>query len=654
MHIYLLTLLVLMFCQLGQVQAAERPEPTGDMLELNEVVVTATKTPHTLKDVPIDTIVITANDIARSNAQNLVEVLGQVPGIITDVHDDIFGTYTWRASMQGLSFNDGYALILVDGQRMIGAGQSGGMGEYGIGLNQIPLSMIKRIEIVQGPGTALYGSDAVTGVINIITKGPSRHPTASAGASYGWYNVKSRHKNGITIRPSDKDHYRNTSSAYVSLGDTPFDRLGYCLDYGYEKAEDIRQNPVDSYRHTVLGKLDFNLHQGLDLDLSSLLSHYEKTGYRQEDTWRIDAKMKFIPRDGQRIRLMGYMYKWEFDHGYPGYAYGYKHGNQKNRQVEMQYDLAVADLQHLTVGGEYREQLLDYVIEGSSSNFIPVRKGIYVSSLYLQDEMGPFNKLTVVPGVRYDHHSVFGDELNPKLSLKLQASPGTTLRASAGRAFKSPTIRQLYYQAPYEHGSYFIMSNPDLNPEISWGYSASLEHRLLDDRVSLWISGFRNDIRDLVQRVDTNEDYQGKPLMTYKNVNSARTQGIECMIKARLAHLVRVSIDYTYTDSEDRDTHKELTYVPQHYLALNTSYYHPAFGAGISTNLHYTGKQYTNSKNTKAISDHAVVGLRLYKDLMNQRAKISLEADNIFGSSKGDRENFRMNRMYLVRLDLMI
>lgn len=653
MHVYLIVLLALVFCQAGQVQAADGPEPTKDVLELNEVVVTATKTPHTLKDVPIDTIVITADDIARSNAQNLVEVLGQVPGIITDVHDDIFGTYTWRASMQGLSFNDGYALILVDGQRMIGAGQSGGMGEYGIGLNQIPLSMIKRIEIVQGPGTALYGSDAVTGVINIITKGPSHRPMASAGVSYGWYDIKSRHKNGTTIRPSDKDHYRNTSSAYVSLSDTPYERLGYCLDYSYEKAEDVRQEPIDSYRHSVLGKLDFNIYPGLDLDLSSLLSHYEKSGYRQEDTWRIDTKMKFTPGDSQRIRLMGYMYKWEFDHGYPGYAYGYKHGDQKNRQAEIQYDLTVGKRQHVTIGGEYREQLLDYVIEGSS-NLIPVKKGIYVSSLYLQDEMGPFNRLTVVPGLRYDHHSVFDDELNPKLSLRFQVSPKTTLRASAGRAFKSPTIRQLYYQAPYEHGSYFIMSNPDLNPEISWGYSASLEHRIMDDRMSLWISGFRNDIRDLVQRVDTNEDYQGKPLLTYKNVSKARTQGIECMIKANLIRSMMISIDYTYTDSEDRDTHKELTYVPQHHLGLGVSYYCPVLNAGISTNIHYTGKQYINTKNTKAISDHAVVGFKLYKDLMNQTARLSLEADNIFGSSKGDQENFRMNRAYLVRLDLMI
>ncbi len=653
MQIYLLVLLALVFCQAGQVQAADEPEPTKNILELNEVVVTATKTPHTLKDVPIDTMVITADDIARSNAQNLVEVLGQVPGIITDVHDDIFGTYTWRASMQGLSFNDGYALILVDGQRMIGAGQSGGMGEYGIGLNQIPLSMIKRIEIVQGPGTALYGSDAVTGVINIITKGPSRQPMVSAGASYGWYDVKSRHKNGATIRPSDKDHYRNTSSAHVSVSDTPFERLGYCLDYSYEKAEDIRRDPIDSYRHTALGKLDFNLYPGLDLDLSSLLSHYEKSGYRQEDTWRIDAKMKFTPRDGQRIRLMGYMYKWEFDHGYPGYAYGYKHGDQENRQTEIQYDLTVGSLQHITMGGEYREQILDYIIEGSS-NLIPVKKGIYVSSLYLQDEMGPFHRFTVVPGLRYDHHSVFDDEVNPKLSLKFQASPNTILRASAGRAFKSPTIRQLYYQAPYEHGSYFIMSNPELSPEISWGYSASLEHRILDDRMGLWISGFRNNIRDLVQRVDTNKDYQGKPLLTYKNVSKAMTQGIECMIKASLIRPIKFSIDYTYTDSEDRDTHKELTYVPRHHLGFDVSYDFPSLDAGLSANIRYTGKQYINTKNTRAISDHAVVGFKLYKDLITRKARLSLKADNIFGSSKGDQENFRMNRTYLVRLDLMI
>ena len=90
--------------------------------KIETMVVTATKTPHTQKDVPIQTYLITKEDIQKMNAQNIMEVLRHIPGIDVSVHDDIFGTYTWRAKLQGLSINDGYALVLVDGQRVMGCG----------------------------------------------------------------------------------------------------------------------------------------------------------------------------------------------------------------------------------------------------------------------------------------------------------------------------------------------------------------------------------------------------------------------------------------------------------------------------------------------------------------------------------------------------
>ncbi|MEA1867693.1 MAG: TonB-dependent receptor plug domain-containing protein, partial [Thermodesulfobacteriota bacterium] len=123
-------------------------EPGSEAVtSLESIVVTATKTPHTLRDVPVETVVVTREDIERTNAQNVIDVLKNIPGIDASVHDDVFGTYTWRAKLRGLNFNDGYGLILIDGQRAMGCGQSGGMGEYGTGLNQVPVDMIERIEV---------------------------------------------------------------------------------------------------------------------------------------------------------------------------------------------------------------------------------------------------------------------------------------------------------------------------------------------------------------------------------------------------------------------------------------------------------------------------------------------------------------------------
>jgi len=182
----LICLLGLIFIIPGTALAEENEkEAEKGIIKLEEIVVTATKTPHTLKDVPVETVVITREDIERTNAQNAMDVLKNIPGIETSVHDDVFGTYTWNAKLRGLSFDDGYGLILIDGQRVMGCGQSGGMGEYGSGLNQIPVDMIERIEVVKGPSSALYGSDAMAGVINIITMKVPKKATGRAGVAYG-------------------------------------------------------------------------------------------------------------------------------------------------------------------------------------------------------------------------------------------------------------------------------------------------------------------------------------------------------------------------------------------------------------------------------------------------------------------------------------
>ncbi|MFH1674794.1 MAG: TonB-dependent receptor plug domain-containing protein, partial [Pseudomonadota bacterium] len=293
----LICLLGLIFTIPGLVLAEEK-EKEADIVQLEDVVVTATKTPHTLKDVPVETVVITREDIERTNAQNALDILKSIPGINTSVHDDVFGTYTWQANLRGLSFDDGYGLILIDGQRVMGSGQSGGMGEYGIGLNQIPVDLIERVEVVKGPSSALYGSDAVAGVVNIITRKSPTKATARAGASYGWYRIKEKKSgSGAVTKPSDDGQSRRLSTNYVSYGDKLSERSRYLLHYNYESAEDTGEDPITSERHSFMGKLDANLSDSIDVCLKYELSDYEKLDYRQEESYRVSAGIDFRPTD---------------------------------------------------------------------------------------------------------------------------------------------------------------------------------------------------------------------------------------------------------------------------------------------------------------------------------------------------------------------
>jgi len=617
---------------------------------LQDVVVTATRTPHTLKDVPVETVVVTRQDIERSNAQNIMDVLKTIPGVQTSVHDDVFGTYTWRAKLQGLSLNDGYGLILVDGQRIMGCGQSGGMGEYGIGLNQIPVEMIDRIEVVKGPGSALYGSDAIAGVINIITLKIPQKPTGKAGVSYGWYKVKEKVKNGVIVKPSDDGRSRNMSQAYVSFGDSPRDNMGYLITYSYESADDIREDPIRSDRHSLMAKMDLVASDSVDLFLKGEASDYDKTGNRDEKSYRLLAGLDWRPNDNHILTIKGSTYNWDFIHGYPGYSYGYKHGDVDFDQAEIQYTWFAGHRQTIVAGSEVQQQGIDYLIENDDGSIINVEEDVTTYSIYGQDEIELLDSLTLVAGLRYDDHSTFGGKINPKLSLMYRLTEDTVLRGSVGKAFKSPTIRQLYYNAPYRHGNYYVQSNPNLDAETAIGYAAGLEQWLFGRTLMMNLGFFRNDVDQMVVREDTGLLYNGLPLETYQNVEKAVTQGIELLGRFNYSDFF-LTCSYTYTDSENKENGHDLTYVPRHSFSIMPAYEWKRYGLGISGTLSYTGKQYKDADNTSQIDANTVVDAKIYKNL-GDRARLSFEADNIFDSDKGDDGNFRAGRVLLAKLDI--
>jgi outer membrane receptor for ferrienterochelin and colicins len=622
-------------------------EPQQGLTRLDEIVITGTRTPHTLKDVPVETIVITDAEIEKTNAQNVMDVLKDIPGISVANHDDVFGTYTWRATLQGLPFDAGYGLVLIDGQRAMGCGQSGGMGEYGIGLNQIPVSMIDRIEVVKGPGSALYGSDAVTGVINVITKKTPDQPTGWAGVTYGWYDVK-RDRDDGTEEAANGD--RNMSQAYAGYGGRISDRVGYLLSYNFDSADDITADPLTSERHSFMGKLDAKMTDTADVSGKLELSDYQKTDNRDEESYRVSVGGNWQVADRHLLAVKGYTYKWDFIHGAPGDPYGYKDGYVNYNQGELQYTWSM-DNHTLAGGGEYQAQGIDYIILNPDGSLITVDETVKTDSFFIQDEWSIGDRVTLIGGLRYDDHSVFGDEINPKFSSMIRLLEATTLRGSIGRSFKSPTIRQLYYDAPYRHGDFYAQSNRDLKPEKALGYTLSVEQRLLDDRLMLNLGYFRNDIDDMVVRVDTGEVFNGLPLVRYENVEKGWTQGLEFIGSARLTPALELAIAYTYTQTENEESGNELTYVPEHSFSLRPSYSWEEVGLGISAGLYYIGRQYTDADNTKTIDAHTVVDGKIYKSL-SDRCKISFEADDIFDSKKSTVDSYYTGRSFAVKLDL--
>lgn len=628
-------------------------EPEEDVNRLDEMVVTGTRTSHTLKDVPVETVVVTREDIERTNAQTVTDAIRHIPGLSAAGADDIFGAGSSTARLQGLSFNNGYGLILIDGQRIHGSGQSGAHGEYAVGLNQIPVSMIERIEVVKGPSSVLYGSDAMVGVINIITRKSPKKETGGAGASYGWYKVKERVRSGETSKPSDDGEWRNLSESYVYYGGRISDRTGCLVNYAYESGENNGADPDEEKRNSGMVKIDSRLSDTVDGWVKGELSRYIRDGSSPstEDSYRISAAMTWQPSDIHLLQVKGYHYTDFFS---AESSASHRYGNIGYDQMELQHTWKLTANQLITTGAEFQRQTIDYRINNynaTQASRTTVMEDVDTWSLFIQDELTLFGDFTMVPGVRYDHHSTFDESVNPKLSLMYRLFEGTTLRASAGRSFKSPTIRQLYYDVPFYHSPFYIRSNPDLEPETSLGYSAGVEQWLFNNNVILNLGFFRNDIDDMVVTEDSGETLNGQVVKIYRNVEQAMTQGIEFSARMQFGPNFLVYAAYTYTDSENKETGMALTYIPEHEFNLAPTFEYAPLGLGAGANLTWFSKQYTSADHSTQIDDHGVVDAKVYKKL-GQSAKLTLEADNIFDSDKGDERNYRTGQVFVVKLDI--
>jgi len=621
----------------------------------DDVVVTGTRSPHTLSDVPVDTVLISRDEIERSSANNLPQLLRSIPGMSVTNLDDTIGADNLRLTLRGLPLNDGYGLILVDGQRVHGG--LGAHGDYGVSLNRIPLSMIERVEIVKGASSALYGADAMAGVINIITRSVPERRSGTVGADYGIYDVMPQ--KGSSVEEST----RRRQQAYASFGSPVGQASGLLIQLAQEADEGTGRSPQQTTRDSAMARWSTgfgdNLRATLGGDFSRSLRETSRsvTDHRYDreiDEYRISTSLQYDSTI-ESWRLSGYTYKQDFIQGYPGFTHGYRFGDTGYDQAEAVYTW-YGNNQWLTMGAEAQRQSLDYTIhnyadDGTLESEIDVDRNIDIYAVFLQDEIFLQNgRITLVPGIRWEDHSVFGSEFNPKLSAAIQSAEDVTWRMSVGRAFKSPTIRQLYYDDMYRHGNDVRQSNPDLSPERAVNYNISVERGFPDSGWWTSIGAFRTDLKDKVVRYDTGsivtiggDDY---PVLSYRNIDEARIEGIELSFRnlRRVGFTLRGSAGWTR--AEDRNTGKDLPFVPEYTASLVPGYVSATGRTGIESTLTAVGSQYRDTDNDDSIDSHYVVDIRIWRQLTD-RMRASVDAGNIFESHRGEEEHaHRMGRSF--------
>jgi outer membrane cobalamin receptor len=505
----------------------------GPTMQLGEVVVTATKTEKNPDDVTQAVTVVTADEIKRSGATDVASAIQNTVG----VNIGSFGTPGSVEALRIRGSSTSQVLVMLDGKRMNSA------RDGGFDLSALPVSVddIQRIEIVRGPASALYGSDAVGGVINIITKKPSESKNvlgASVGShgyddlflntssrQGGWYYSLSGERETSNGYRVNSDSYQWVAGGKIGYDISKTDFLEMTANYLTKEngspgsVKDATPTSADyatpyarqQDRNTVLGaSYHGKFGQSLDLDLS---------GYRKEDdlTYRDPTPLASPTLDRYQTKSDG---------------------------SEARFSWLVASWNQLTAGYERRRDGLDSFDAQSGT----AEHSASLWAYYAQDEISIGDALIVDVGGRHDEHSVYGGKFSPKASARyLVSSTDTILRASYGKSFRAPTFNDLFFNSSYAVG------NPFLRPESAKEYDASIEQKL-GKSGRVMIGGFDRKVQDLI-----NWDWTVFP-MRVVNIGRVHIRGLETEAGLKLSDAASLDVNYTYTNPVDELTGQKIYY----------------------------------------------------------------------------------------------
>jgi vitamin B12 transporter len=541
--------------------AAETSSEEADQKEILEaetlepVVVTATRMETPLSEVASSITVISAQEIEQKQKSTVSEVLRGTPGV--DISRSGGPGGVTSAFIRGAKSE--HTLVLIDGIEMNDPISAGRRFDFA----DLTAENIERIEVLRGPQSTLYGSDAIGGVINIITKKGTGKPSAYVSGEYGSFNtfrewagasggnewgdysfsISRIDTDGISSANEkdgnrEEDGYKNTSFS-TRLGLKPTDNSALDLFLRYSDAE---ADLDESNSMTWLFGDDPNSVEKTE----QLFMRTQATVHLLDDLWEQKLGVSFsdTERDSRNRP----------DADDPGSSRSSFDGELL--KFDWQHNLHLHETNILTLGVETEEEKGE-----SKSTFGDFPKeDARTTGYYIQNQIKLLDIFFVTPGIRLDDHDDFGSEVTYRIAFAcLLRDIGTKIKATYGTGFKAPSLYQLF-APPTLWGP---IGNPDLDPEKSKGFDVGIEQQLLDGRLVLGITRFENDFRDLID-FDFTEGYV--------NVAKATSNGVELLASFQPCDNLTVQANYTYTETEDENTGEELLRRPKDKFGLDVNY----------------------------------------------------------------------------------
>jgi len=554
-----LLLLFLFWLSFSRLPVAEPQEPT-----LPPVFVTSTRTETPLQQVTTSASVITAKDIQDQQAETVLEALRNVPGLDV-VQSGSRGTAT-SVFIRG-SESD-HVLVLIDGVEV----NSTTLGAFNFA--HLTTDNVERIEILRGAGGTLYGSQAIGGVINIITKkgqGP-----LEAGLSLEGGNG-STHRQSLSLRGgAGKLGYsfsaaRIESQGFHSVNDD-YRNLVTSARLDYQVTEDASLKGIFHFVKTDLGLFnnnnfasqpDPNAREASTQYLGKL--EWEQKIFKNWD-YRISGSMfKEHIKDSDDVDACTFF-------GFPCDSRTRDRFRPRIDTGEFQTNYRFEDWSTTTFGVEYKRR--------SASTSGAIDKAIRNLGYYLQEQFQFLDRrLIVIPGIRLDDNQSFGTAWTPSFSAAyLFRETGTKLKGGYAKGFKAPTLNELFFPPGFGCPAF---GNPNLDPERSWELNAGVEQTVLSERVKLGVTYFHREVQDLIE----GRPIPGDPFGCFRaeNVGRARFDGVEWSLNIKLLTSLTVNANYTYLDWDTADG--KLRRRPRHRGNVNLNYLYENLNVNLSANV---------------------------------------------------------------------
>lgn len=533
---------------------AQEGKPIADSLSINdleEVVITATRSERNRQDIPMPVKVLSQEVISNTGLRRADELLNEQTGITTITDQSGFQ----GIQMQGI--NSEYIMILIDNVPVVGR-QSGNLD-----LSRLALGNIERIEIIKGPSSSLYGSEALGGVINIITQKPSDSELSlGVDAAFGSFETSDFNLS------AKQELHKFSYSAFLN-------RLS---SGGFDLDESLTGNTVDPFEnYTFSSNLSYEFSEDLKTAINYRLFYQDIEISGESEEW--DTNLTSITHHKWSSRLNAdyelYFTQYqanqlEFDPSNNDILFD-SDFNQRLFRPEVRLTFNIGSNQEFIGGLGSNFEFLD-------RNLFENEVSFYSQYIYAQHSFSPLQKLDVILGGRFDIHSEYDSQFSPKASAIYKLNDHLSIKSSVGSGFKAPDFRQLYLDFTNSAVGYTVIGNrveeavirrlqnnnqllsltldpadlgQPLDAESSTGINLGLSYQ--KNKFDFSLNAFRNDIQNMIDTRIIARKTNGQNVFGYVNRDNIYTTGIETDMSYTFTENLKLSVGYQLLYAFDKE-----------------------------------------------------------------------------------------------------